>query len=63
MYAIRSYYGEFNFVVLPEAYTTGSSIMPNKSNPDVVELLRGRVATVEAAMVEIQSLLSLPSGS
>jgi len=53
---------EFNFVVLPEAYTTGSSIMPNKSNPDVVELLRGRVATVEAAMVEIQSLLSLPSG-
>jgi len=53
---------EFNFVVLPEAYITGSSIMPNKANPDVVELLRGRVAAVEAAMVEIQSLLSLPSG-
>ena len=53
---------EFNFVILPEAYTTGSSIMPNKANPDVVELLRGRAATVEAAMVEIQSVLSLPSG-
>jgi len=53
---------EFNFVVLPEAYITGSSIMPNKANPDVVELLRGRAAAVEAAMVEIHSLLSLPSG-
>jgi argininosuccinate lyase len=53
---------EFGFVTLPEAYTTGSSIMPNKANPDVVELLRGRAATVEAAMVEIQSVLSLPSG-
>jgi len=53
---------EFHFVKLPEAYTTGSSIMPNKANPDVVELLRGRAATVEAAIVEIQSVLSLPSG-
>jgi argininosuccinate lyase len=53
---------EFGFVELPEAYLTGSSIMPNKVNPDVVELLRGRAATVEAAIVEIQSLLSLPSG-
>jgi len=53
---------EFGFVHLPGRYTTGSSIMPNKSNPDVVELLRGRAATVEAAIVEIQSVLSLPSG-
>jgi argininosuccinate lyase len=53
---------EFDFVDLPEQYTTGSSIMPNKANPDVVELLRGRAATVEAAITEIQSLLSLPSG-
>jgi len=53
---------EFNFVVLPDSYTTGSSIMPNKRNPDVVELLRARAATVEGAIVEIQSLLSLPSG-
>jgi len=53
---------EFGFLRLPRQYTTGSSIMPNKANPDVVELLRGRVATLEAAIVEIQSLLSLPSG-
>lgn len=53
---------EFGFVELPPEYTTGSSIMPNKANPDVVELLRGRAATVESAIVEIQSVLSLPSG-
>jgi argininosuccinate lyase len=53
---------EFDFVRLPERYTTGSSIMPNKSNPDVIELLRGRAATTEAAIVEIQATLSLPSG-
>jgi argininosuccinate lyase len=53
---------EFDFVALPKQYTTGSSIMPNKSNPDVVELLRGKVATVDSAIVEIQSVLSLPSG-
>ena len=53
---------EFDFVKLPKQYITGSSIMPNKANPDVVELLRARAATPEAAMVEIQSLLSLPSG-
>ena len=53
---------EFDFVRLPDQYTTGSSIMPNKSNPDVVELLRGRAATTEAAIVEIQATLSLPSG-
>jgi argininosuccinate lyase len=33
---------EFGFVALPPEYTTGSSIMPNKCNPDVVELLRAR---------------------
>ena len=53
---------EFGFVRLPRQYTTGSSIMPNKSNPDVVELLRGRAAAPEAAILEIQSTLSLPSG-
>jgi len=53
---------EFNFVAVPKQYSTGSSIMPNKSNPDVVELLRGKAATVDAAIGEIQSLLSLPSG-
>lgn len=53
---------EFDFVRLPEQFTTGSSIMPNKSNPDVVELLRGRAATPAAAISEIQATLSLPSG-
>jgi argininosuccinate lyase len=53
---------EFGFVRLPDRYVTGSSIMPNKTNPDVVELLRGRAATIEGAVVEIQSMLSLPSG-
>jgi argininosuccinate lyase len=53
---------EFDFVRLPDQYTTGSSIMPNKRNPDVVELLRGQAAVVEGAIAEIQSVLSLPSG-
>jgi argininosuccinate lyase len=53
---------EFDLVKLPSAYTTGSSIMPNKSNPDVIELLRASVAVVDAAISEIQSVISLPSG-
>ncbi|MDG6348972.1 argininosuccinate lyase [Luteimonas sp. 8-5] len=53
---------EFGFVALPPEYTTGSSIMPNKRNPDVVELLRGTYASVAAAKAEIEHLLSLPSG-
>jgi argininosuccinate lyase len=53
---------EFSFVRLPPQYITGSSIMPNKSNPDVVELLRARTASIECALVEIQSILSLTSG-
>jgi len=53
---------EFAFVSLPAQYTTGSSIMPNKRNPDVVELLRATHASVSAARTEIEQLLSLPSG-
>ncbi|HTI95008.1 MAG TPA: argininosuccinate lyase [Rudaea sp.] len=53
---------EFGFVSLPDEYTTGSSIMPNKRNPDVVELLRASYACVAAARCEIENLLSLPSG-
>jgi len=53
---------EFGFVRLPDAYTTGSSIMPNKRNPDVVELLRALPAVAEGAMSELAALLSLPSG-
>ena len=36
------YTQEFSFVELPDAFTTGSSIMPQKRNPDVFELIRGR---------------------
>jgi argininosuccinate lyase len=54
--------GEFAFVSLPAQYTTGSSIMPNKRNPDVVELMRACHASVAAARTEIEQLLSLPSG-
>ncbi len=53
---------EFGFVTLPPEYVTGSSIMPNKRNPDVIELLRASYATVAAARTEIEQLLSLPSG-
>lgn len=53
---------EFDFVRLPPEYTTGSSIMPNKRNPDVIELLRASYASVAAARTEIEQLLSLPSG-
>ena len=53
---------EFGFVELPAQYTTGSSIMPNKRNPDVIELMRATHASVSAARSEIEHLLSLPSG-
>ena len=53
---------EFGFVRLPAQYTTGSSIMPNKRNPDVIELMRATYASVAAARCEIEQLLSLPSG-
>ena len=53
---------EFGFVTLPARYTTGSSIMPNKRNPDVVELLRASHAVVAAARGEIEQVVALPSG-
>ncbi len=53
---------EFGFVALPAQYTTGSSIMPNKRNPDAIELMRASYASVAAARSEIEQLLSLPSG-
>ncbi|TZF91125.1 argininosuccinate lyase, partial [Cognatilysobacter lacus] len=52
---------EFGFVALPPSYTTGSSIMPNKRNPDVVELLRASHAAVSAARTEIEQVVALPS--
>ncbi|MGH8163816.1 MAG: lyase family protein, partial [Rhodanobacteraceae bacterium] len=53
---------EFGFVELPPEYSTGSSIMPNKRNPDVIELMRASYASVAAARCEIEQSLSLPSG-
>ncbi|ODS64908.1 MAG: argininosuccinate lyase [Arenimonas sp. SCN 70-307] len=53
---------EFGFVSLPAQYTTGSSIMPNKRNPDLVELMRATYASIAAARTELEQLLSLPSG-
>lgn len=50
------YTQEFRFITLPERMTTGSSIMPQKRNPDVLELVRGASATVQAALVEILAL-------
>ncbi len=57
------YTQEFAFVELPEAFTTGSSIMPQKRNPDVFELVRGRTATAHASLVEALGIFAkLPSG-
>ncbi len=47
------YTQEFGFVSLPEEFTTGSSIMPQKRNPDVFELIRGRGAVAHAALDEV----------
>jgi argininosuccinate lyase len=54
---------ELGFVALPEAMTTGSSIMPQKRNPDVFELVRGRTATAHACLLEALAIAAkLPSG-
>jgi argininosuccinate lyase len=49
---------EFGFVTLPKAFTTGSSIMPQKQNPDVLELAR---ATYHRLLAEMNVLLTLPA--
>jgi argininosuccinate lyase len=57
------YTQEFSFVELPDAFTTGSSIMPQKRNPDVFELIRGRTATAQACLAEVMGITAkLPSG-
>jgi len=54
---------EFGFVSLPAGMTTGSSIMPQKRNPDVFELVRGRTATAQACLFEALGVVAkLPSG-
>jgi argininosuccinate lyase len=57
------YTQEFAFVKLPGNMTTGSSIMPQKRNPDVLELVRGATATLQGALLETLALpAKLPSG-
>lgn len=53
----------FNFVSFPEHLTTGSSIMPHKKNPDVLELIRSRCNKIQALPNEIALMTTnLPSG-
>jgi argininosuccinate lyase len=57
------YTQEFAFVTLPASFTTGSSIMPQKRNPDVFELVRGRSAVAQASLSEVLGIFAkLPSG-
>ena len=51
--------GEFNFVELDDSYSTGSSIMPQKKNPDVAELVRGKTGRVYG---DLMTLLTVMKG-
>ena len=54
---------EFKFFSLPDKFTTGSSFMPHKKNPDVLELVRAKASIVKSYLFQIDSLVSkLPSG-
>jgi argininosuccinate lyase len=48
---------EFHFVALPDAFATGSSMMPQKKNPDVAELVRGRTGRAYGALVSVLTML------
>ncbi len=48
---------EFGFLQLPQAFCTGSSIMPQKVNPDVLELIRGKTARVVGALTTLFVLI------
>ncbi|BBO72760.1 argininosuccinate lyase [Desulfosarcina widdelii] len=52
---------EFGFVTLPDAFATGSSIMPQKKNPDIPEIVRGKTGRVVGSLVALLTLMkSLP---
>jgi argininosuccinate lyase len=54
---------EFNFIELNDKFTTGSSIMPQKKNPDICELARGKTALLIGNLTSILNIIkSLPSG-
>ncbi len=48
---------EFGFVSLPDAFTTGSSIMPQKKNPDVAELTRGKTGRVYGSLINLLTMM------
>jgi argininosuccinate lyase len=48
---------EFNFICIADAYTTGSSLMPQKKNPDVAELIRGKSGRLIGNLVALLTLL------
>ncbi len=53
---------EFGFIALPDEYATGSSLMPQKKNPDAWELLRGKTGRITGAMLSlVVTLKGLPS--
>jgi argininosuccinate lyase len=54
---------EYGFTSLPEAFTSGSSLMPQKKNPDALELVRGKAARVDGDLLRLLALLKgLPAG-
>jgi argininosuccinate lyase len=54
---------EFAYVVLPDEYSTGSSLMPQKKNPDAWELIRGKTGRISGALFGLLTTLKgLPSG-
>lgn len=53
--------GEFSFVEMDDAFSTGSSIMPQKKNPDVAELVRGKTGRVYGSLTALLTMMkSLP---
>src|SRR6202158_1097300 len=53
---------EFAYVILPDEYSTGSSLMPQKKNPDAWELIRGKTGRITGALVSLLTTLKgLPS--
>jgi len=54
---------EFGFFALPEAFTSGSSLMPQKKNPDALELVRGKTGRVHGDLIRLSMMLKgLPAG-
>jgi argininosuccinate lyase len=54
---------EFSYVILPDEYSTGSSLMPQKKNPDAWELIRGKSGRITGALLSLLTTLKgLPTG-